>query len=57
VGKAEASLIGRKLYRKFESGVAEFFFLDVRGYRSIHQKVSDDQPPQMLKMLGDEQRE
>jgi len=56
VGKPESSLIGRKLYRKFESGVAEFFFLDVRGYRRMHQKLAEEHPPQILDMLGPEQR-
>lgn len=55
LGKPESSLIGRRLYRKFESGVAEFFFLDVRGYRSKHQKLADDQPPQITEMLGQDQ--
>jgi len=43
------------MYRKFVSGVAEFFFLDVRGYRAPHKKIVKDQPPQILEMLGEEQ--
>jgi len=53
--KDSTTATGKKLYRSFQSGHAEIFILDTRGYRKKSVKYDPDLPPQVDDILGCEQ--
>jgi len=52
LGVTEKSPTGKRLYRNFKSGAAEFFILDARGYRDKHTVYKHSNTPQLDNMLG-----